>query len=83
MRTTPTSSFDPPYLITSTSIISFGMIDTNARLLPSSLTTNVRVIKPNFVTTDSKPSVAIKTADKYMSTTTVVVIMDCEAEALM
>jgi hypothetical protein len=48
------------------------------------MNTSVNTLKPNIVTTQLEADVAIKAANKYLSATTAMVVMDpYEAEALM
>jgi hypothetical protein len=60
------------------------LIDANTPVLSPLLTTNANTLKPNIVRIESKPEAAIETADKNLSTTIALVIVNpYEAEALM
>ena len=85
MRTSPTRTYDPRDLIPSTWVINYRLINANTHLLSPMLTTNVSVLKPNIVTSNLETNATIEyAADKHLSTTTILVIMDSyELEALM
>ena len=60
------------------------MIDANTPVLSPLTNTSVNTLKHNIVTTQLEANGAIKTANKYLSTTNAMVVMDLyEAKALM
>jgi hypothetical protein len=84
MRTTPSGNYDPPDLIASTWVINFWLIDANTPVLSPMTSTNIRALKPNVITTQLESNATIEAANKYLSTTATIVIMDpYKAEALM
>ena len=84
MRTSPTCTHDSPYLIRSAWVINYWLVDANTHVLSPIITTNVGVAKPSIVTANLETNAAKEEVDKYVSTTTALLIMDpYESEALM
>jgi len=84
MRTTPTCTYESPDIITSAWVINFLLIDANTHVLSPLTSTSVNTLKPNIVTAQLEANEAIKAANKYVSTTTIMVVMGpYEAKALM
>jgi hypothetical protein len=84
MRTSPTCTYDPLYLIPSTWPINFWLIDANTPILSPLVTTNVSNLTPNIVRVESKPASTLETTYENIATTIALVIMiPYEAEALM
>ena len=76
IRTSPTCTSDPPYLIPSTWPNNFWLIDANTSVLSPLLATIVSNLKPDIVKVELEPEVVIETADENLSTTSALVIMN-------
>ena len=76
MRTTPTGTYEPSNIITSAWVINYWLIDANTLVLSPLLNTSVNTLKPNIVTTQSKANKALKAANKYLSASIAMVVMD-------
>ena len=77
MKTTPTGTYEPPdIIITSTWVIRFWLIDAITPILSPLTNTSVNTLKPNIVTTQLEANEAIKAANKYLSTSTTMVVID-------
>ena len=73
-----------PDLITSAWVINFWLIDANTHVLSLLLNTSVGALKPNIVAAQLETNVAIEAANKYLTTTVAMVVVDpYEAKALM
>ena len=84
MKTSPTYTYDPFYLIPSTWSIHFWLIDANTHVLSPLLTTNASHLKHGIVKVESEPEVSLETTDENLSIPITLVIMNpYEAEALM
>ena len=84
MRTSPRGTYEPSDIITSAWVINYWLIDANTRVVSPLMNTSVSNRKPNIVTTQLEANTTIKAANKYLSATVAMVVMDpYEAEALM
>jgi len=84
MRTTPTCAYEPPDIITSAWVSNYWLIDANTHVLSPLMNTSANTLKPKIVTTQLEANAAIKAANKYLSPTTAMVVMDLyEVEALV
>ena len=75
IRTTPTSTYDPPNLITTDSVNTYWLIDANIIFLSPSTHASVGALKPNIVTTQLEANGAIETTNAYFSAVVAMVVM--------
>jgi len=59
MRTTPTSTYEPPDLITFAWVINYWLIDANTHVLSPLTNISVGTLKPKIVTTQLEANAAI------------------------
>ena len=84
IRTRSSCTYNPLDRITSAWVTNCWLIGASTHVLSPSIATNVSVIKPNIVTTELEPSVAIQATYTYLSEASAMEIMDpYEAEALV
>ncbi len=67
---------NPPDIVTSAWVINYRLINANTHVLSPLMNTNVSNRKPNIVTTQLEANAAIEAANKYLSATTTMVVMD-------
>jgi len=66
----------PSDIITCARVINYWLIDANTHVLSPLMNTSVNALKPNIVTTKLEANEAIKAANKHLSATTAMVVMD-------
>ena len=83
-RISPIGTYEPPDLITSAWAINCWLIYANTHALSPLMNTSVSTFKPSIVTTKLETNANIEAANKHLSATSAMVVIDpYEAQALM